>query len=317
MTGPRVSIVMSAYNDASRVGRAVRSMLAQTFADFELIAIDDGSTDDSADEIGKLAAADGRIRLVRQQNTGLTAALIHGCALARAPYIARQDADDWSHPERLEDQLALLESDERLGFVSCATEYVGPGDEHLTVVRRPGDPERATDGLLNARLGPPAHGSVMFRRAVYEAAGGYRPQFYYSQDSDLWLRMAERSLIGYVDAVRYHHRKDSGSISGARRGQQSEFARNAHACRAARLSGESEQPWLEACARLGARIRDGRELAPGPHGYDIDYLIGSQLTRNRDARARAYLWATIRRSPWHWRAWLRLLQSAALSQVRR
>lgn len=311
---------MGVYNDAARVTRAVRSILQQSFRDLELLVVDDGSTDGTSAVLDQLASADARLSVIHQANSGLTRALIRGCALARGEFIARQDADDWSHPCRIERQLALLDSDRRVGFVSCATEYVGPKDEHLTIVRRPVDPERATYGLLYERQGPPAHGSVMFRKAEYLAAGSYRDEFRFSQDSDLWLRLAERCQISYLDEVYYHHRKEATSISGARRQQQSEFARLAHACREARLSGESEAPMLRTAAQL--TLEAATPSAFGSRGVqiqglDITYLIGSQLVINGDARARAYLLRVINQCPGHWRAWLRLMQSILSGWVRR
>jgi hypothetical protein len=309
---PKVSVVMSVYNEVDRVEAAVKSILDQTLRSIELIVVDDGSQDGSCEVLNRLAAEDSRLRVIRQTNAGLTCALIRACAEAKADYIARQDADDWSFPQRIEEQLALLEANKNVGFVSCAAEYVGPNDEFLLVVARPADPETATQGLLQLRQGPPAHGSVMFRKSLYERVGGYRSQFLYSQDSDLWLRMGESMLIGYVDAVRYRHRKDPQSISGNRRAQQSEFARLAHACRADRVGSRSEKTNLDRAQVLSNCIRetkstDRKERARG--GLDVHYLIASQLVSNGDTRARTYLWQVVRGRPWHWRAWIRLAQS--------
>lgn len=305
---PRVSVVMGVRDGANTLLRAVASILEQTHADLEFIVVDDGSTDGTPGLLDRLARADARLRVDHQPGGGLTSALIRGCALARGEFIARQDADDWSHRQRIQDQLELLDGDPRIDFVSCATEFVGPGDEHLSVLRRPTDAEVATRGLLLERMGPPAHGSVMFRRSAYEAVGGYRAEFRYSQDSDLWLRLGERGRIAYVPEVRYHHRKDAAGISGSRRVQQSEFARIAHACRAARVAGRSETELLEAAAQLSAAA-PAAAGASGDAGLAISYLIGSQLARNGDRRARRYLWPVLARRPWHWRAWLRLGQA--------
>ncbi|MGQ0799758.1 MAG: glycosyltransferase family 2 protein [Pseudomarimonas sp.] len=309
---PQVSVVMSVYNEVSRVEAAVRSILDQSLKSIELIVVDDGSRDGSCELLDRIAVEDSRLRVIRQANAGLTCALIRACGEAKAEYIARQDADDWSFPRRIEEQVALLEANPKIGFVSCATEYVGPRDEFLLVVARPADPEIATQGLLLSRQGPPAHGSVMFRRSVYDRAGGYRSQFLYSQDSDLWLRMGELSWIGYLDAVRYRHRKDPQSISGSRRAQQSEFARLAHACRADRLASRSEQGNLSRAQALAdeirmAKVAHGDQRARG--SLEIHYLIASQLVSNGDPRARAHLWQVIVGRPWHWRAWVRLAQS--------
>jgi len=317
---PRVSVVMSVYNDAGRVEHAVSGVLSQSFRDLEIVVINDGSSDNSGGLLDRLAVVDPRLRVIHQQRTGLTRALIRGCSEARGEFIARQDSDDWSHPLRIDEQVALLDSDSRIGLVSCATEYLGPSDEHLLTIFRSADPEIATREMLEDRQGPPAHGSVMFRKSLYQQVGGYRSEFYFSQDSDLWLRMAEHQWIGYVPEVRYRHRKDARSISGAQRVQQSQFARLAHDSRSARLSQSSDQHCLDAAAGLCAemvRHRGQEALRPATAEVEINYLIGSQLACNGDARARRYLWDVIRVRPWHVRAWVRLLQSVFRSRTAR
>lgn len=309
---PRVSVVMSVHNDAARVEVAVRSILTQTFQDLELIVIDDGSSDGSADVLDQLAAGDARLHVVRQQNTGLTRALIRGCALARGEYIARQDSDDWSHPQRIAEQVALLDADPGLGFASCAVRYVGPADEPLCVVTRDPDSQTATEGLREHRQGPPAHGSVMFRRSLYQKVGGYREAFHYAQDSDLWLRMVEQDRIGYLAEIRYLHRKEASSTSGAARAAQKRFGELGHLCRQARLAGQSEAPFLAEAEALARQVKAG--IAQTPAGRrralaDANYLIGAMLTANRDARARRYLGQAIRLCPWRARPWVRLGQS--------
>jgi glycosyltransferase involved in cell wall biosynthesis len=314
---PSVSVVMGVYNDRMHLERAVGSILAQSFGDLELIVVDDGSSDGSSELLDRLAGVDSRMRVLHQANSGLTRALVRGCELAQGKYIARQDSDDWSHPRRIEDQLRLIEADERIGFVSCATQYVGPGDEPLTILTRPSDPAVATHGLVYLRQGPPAHGSVMMKKALYVEVGGYRPEFYYSQDSDLWLRMAERSLIAYVPDVRYFHCKSEYSTSGARRGLQSAFAELSHRCRHARLRGVQETPLLDEARALAEAVQSGQAFDASDRSgvMAISYFLGSQLASNRDSRARTYLWRVLRARPLHIKAWLRLVQSIATGRA--
>jgi glycosyltransferase involved in cell wall biosynthesis len=302
---------MSVFNDVDRVADAVESIVAQTFRDWKLVIINDGSTDGTSELLDRFAAQDARIRVVHQENTGLTRALITGCEQANGKYIARQDSDDWSHPERLAEQVDLLEENDDIGFVSCWTQFVGPKDEPLDIVTRPSDSALATKQLLNDRQGPPAHGSVMFRKQLYRQVGGYRREFYFGQDSDLWLRMAEHSNVGYVQKVLYQFVRLPGSISGSSRMTQKEFGRLGQACRAARRDGESEQPFLEEAATLAERVRSGQMERPrSSNSVNTAYLLGSQLVQNGDPRARSYLRTVLRAQPWHWRAWVRLVQSA-------
>jgi glycosyltransferase involved in cell wall biosynthesis len=305
---PRVSVVMAVHNDAAHLPVAVASILRQSLRELELIVINDGSTDGSGDLLDDIARVDPRLRVLHQENAGLTASLVRGCALARSAVIARQDSDDFSHPQRLEEQLRLLEGDARIGFVSCFTTYVGPDDEPLIEVERDPDPERATHSLLFERQGPPAHGSVMFRKDLYEKVGGYRIPFRFAQDSDLWLRMAEHALIGYVPEFRYRYRRGLGGASGARRPLQKRLGILGHECRLARMEARSEDPILEEARKLseatGTDAREDRSARA-----DAAYWLGSVLVRNRDRRARRYLLQAVKARPAHFRAWAQLLQS--------
>ncbi len=315
-TPPLISVVMGVYNGADVLEAGVRCILEQTWQDFELIVVDDGSRDESPAILARLAMSDPRVRVVRQDNAGLTRALIAGCALARGRYIARQDADDWSHPERLEIQLRLLEADPQIGFVSCATAFVGPRGEQLSTIHHHSDTATATDQLLNHRKGPGAHGSVLMRRSAYEQVGGYRAQFYFAQDSDLWLRLAEQVQFASATQVLYHARRDLGGISSTRRAEQSAFAGLLHAARAARVAGQSEQGLLDEAAALCERIRAGTGSAAGTaasNSVAMAYLIGSQLVMQEDPRGRWYLRSVLKHRPWHWKAWVRLLQSLSQS----
>ena len=303
---------MSVYNDAARLPTAVESIMRQTYRDWELIVFDDGSTDGTGGKLDQLAEREPRLRVVHQKNSGLTCALIRGCKMARGRYIARQDADDFSQAERLAQQAELLNCNGQVGFVSCWTQYVGPENEPLETLTRPGAPAEATRQLLQDRVGPPAHGSVMFRKSLYDRVGGYRPEFYFGQDSDLWLRMAERACIAYVPKVLYEARRDIQSVSGALRPLQRKFGELGQACRRRRNEGREEAELLVQARQLTERIvteRSNGGLNAG-YGTEMAYVIGSRLARDGDRRAAKYLWNVIRHRPWHWRAWGRLLQAS-------
>ena len=309
---PTISVVMGVYNDAQRVETSVASILQQTFTDFEFFIINDGSSDGTGPILDRLGAQDGRLRVIHQENMGLTKALIRGCAEARGEFIARQDADDYSLPDRLGQQLALIKGDCCIGFVSCATQYVGPQGEPLSIIERAETPDLATEQLLHHRQGPPAHGSVLFRRSVYDAVGGYRPEFYFAQDSDLWLRMAEHSRFANVPKVLYVHRREVGSTSGLHRAIQARFGELGQLCKTARLEGQSETAYLQEAKQLRTQILASRtqKLPPDPQALaGAAYFLGSQLVANGDRRAIGYLWQTVSLCPTHWKGWYRLAQS--------
>jgi len=321
---PLVSIVLACFNSEKTIAAAIQSLQRQTLEAWELIIIDDGSTDSTPIILRQFEEQDLRIRVLSQQNTGLTLALMRGCAAARSGIIARQDADDLSLPERLEQQYHTLMKHPEVGLVSCFADYIGPENEYLSTVTRTADIEEATMKLLNEKLGPPAHGTVMFRKSVYDAVGGYRPQFYYAQDSDLWLRMAEVSRIAYVQQSGYQFRWHMGSITGSGSSLQSEFGRLGQLCRKARKEGQSELPWLEEAENLRASIVHRRQHASPDdpsslkknNQLSMTYLIASQLVANKDDRARPYLWQVLRHQPWHWKAWVRMGQSLLSSEKR-
>jgi glycosyltransferase involved in cell wall biosynthesis len=307
-----VSVVMSVYNGARYLRSAMDSILQQEGVSLEFIIVNDGSVDESGRILEEYAARDSRVIVIEQQNAGLTASLIQGCRLARGEFIARQDADDLSFPGRLAKQRDVLRANEDLVFVSSWAQGVGPEGEWLEVVQRPEDASQATDALLYAKTGPPAHGTVMMRRAAYEAVGGYRAEFYFAQDSDLWLRLGRLGQLKYMPEMLYAWRVSPTGISTSRQAQQLRFGDLGQLCHAAILRGESEVPYLEQAAELASIIRsekhqtqhvDARTKAWGL------YRIGTTLARQEDSRARDYFWQTIETQPLHVRAWIRLFQS--------
>ena len=303
---PDISVVMSTYNGARYLQQGLDSILSQRDAEFELIVVDDGSTDGSDRILAEAAARDRRIRVITQDNTGLTRALIRGCAIARGRYIARQDGDDLSAPGRLHKQRLALESDPSLAMVSSWAEVIGPENEPLLVHKRPADAKAATDLLVHGRVGPPGHGSVMFRRDAYERAGGYRELFYYAQDGDLWLRMAQEGGLAYVPEVLYRYRISADSISGRLHPAKVPYANLITRLHEARLRGESEAPIL-ASASLDAAHPPARTSSG-----DTDYFIARCLFGRRDPRALGYVWRSLLSHPGSMRPWLLLGPAAAL-----
>jgi len=304
---PQISVVMAVYNAAPTLGETMDSIFPQD-GDFEIIVVDDGSTDATAQVLGSYD--DARLRVIRnEQNVGLTRSLIAGCAAASGTYIARHDAGDRSHRDRFRKQQQLLDGDPRLVCVSCTTEFVGPHGEYLFDTRSSPAALRPI-GMIDLSAphgiaaGPSHHGSVMFRRDAYERAGGYRAEWYYGQDWDLWYRLGNEGLFQSIDEPLYIARVTPESISGSARESQQRLARLSHEALLARSRGESEAAIVAGAARIRKAPPPGR----GARARGL-YFIGEALRRNGDLRARKYLREAIRTDPLMLRAWLRYIQS--------
>ncbi len=190
---PAISVVMPVYNHQATCGAALQSLLDQSFRDLEIVAVDDGSTDGSRAELERVVGDDPRVRILSIEHAGIVSALRAGLAAASAPLIARMDADDWSHPQRLEKQAAFLEHNPGFGAVDCIVEL---GRTQVT-----GDGMEGYVGWLNSlrtwteirdalfEESPLVHPAVLMRREALERAGGYQDDPW-PEDYSLWLRMA-------------------------------------------------------------------------------------------------------------------------------
>ncbi|MDD3180852.1 MAG: glycosyltransferase [Opitutaceae bacterium] len=194
---PLISVLMPVRNAAVTVARAVESIRVQTWPDWELLAVDDGSTDGTREWLRAAAGADRRIRLLERPPEGLVAALNAGLAAARGRLIARMDADDESHPKRLAAQAAFLAANPDLGVVGCLVDFGGDRRAqagyalHVDWVNSLLTPEAIA---LNRFVESPfAHPSVMFRRELVGRLGGYR-EGDFPEDYELWLRWLDAGV---------------------------------------------------------------------------------------------------------------------------
>jgi glycosyltransferase involved in cell wall biosynthesis len=176
---------------------AAQSILAQTADDLELIVIDDGSTDGTRALLATLR--DARLRVVPQERRGLTRSLNHALSLARAPLVARLDADDLARPERLDRQRAFLGARPEVGLLGTAaveTDAAGREVARLVPPQRDHELRRAL-----IRRNPFVHSSVMMRRALVEDVGGYDERLPVAQDYDLWMRMSRVTVLANLPDV--------------------------------------------------------------------------------------------------------------------
>ena len=236
---PPVAVVMPVHNALPYLDEAVRSILGQSFADFEFVILDDGSTDGSSEALRAHAARDSRIRLVTAgERLGPVGSSNRVVAEARSPIVARMDADDVSHPDRLRRQLATLEAAPDAGLVASVHDTIGADGRTLRA------PDLAR--LLRRSPFPPfAHGSAMFRRSVFDAAGGYRSGRDYWEDIDLFQRMAGLAQALVIPEPLYSHRIAETST---RRNERREAIACAYARMYRRFEGLPDAPTGAAAA---------------------------------------------------------------------
>ena len=314
-----VSVVMSVHDAGEFLRPSMESILCQEGVEFEVVVVDDGSADGSGAVLEEYAARDPRVRLIRQLRLGLTEALIRGCAEARGRYIARQDAADLSRPGRFAQQATALDADPGLAFVSCWTEYRGPGMEYLYTTRDSGTARVPANVVAEAAGrptlsdGPTHHGSVMFRREHYERVGGYRREFYLAQDRDLWFRLAEVGRYQVLPEPLYVALVLPASRSSSFRDVQHRLGRLARRAFELRQAGHSERDILALATTLRPHgsAQGSRRLAAA------NYFIGEALRRNGDRRCLGYFGRAVRLRPLHAPSWVRLLQAGAASTLGR
>lgn len=287
----KISVVMAVYNNEERVAATVDGILTQTEPDFEMIVVDDGSTDQTPAILDGLARSDARIRIITQPNIGLTRALIRGCAETRAPLIAREDSGDLSFPRRLAEQSRVFDEHDEVVLAGCLTRFVAPDGEELYIADRDGDEVRRSllhDGV-ESLVGMPGHSTAMFRRDAYLRAGGYREQFAFGQDLDLWIRLAALGRIVIVRELMHESLVGITSISGRYRPQQMEIAAISIALR--RATSDEERDAL--LARAAAIVPSKRSMTRRER-FMAFYFIAAVLRSRGDRRYRNYLWRMFR-----------------------
>lgn len=205
----RVSFVIPNYNHAAYLGDAIRSALAQTHPDVEIVVVDDGSTDNSREVVQQFGA---QLRLVCQENAGLSAARNTGIRAATGDYIALLDADDLVEPTYAERLLAALAASPGADGAYCGFRFVDEHNRNLSrIERRTVAPDKLYAALLNGNYWVPE--SLMARRSCYLERGEFDTSLRASEDWDVWLRFARHYTLVGIDDVLIRYRIVSGSMS--------------------------------------------------------------------------------------------------------
>ncbi len=205
-----ISVVMPVWNMAGSLERSVATILNQTYRDFELIVVDDGSTDETPQILARLASSDRRIQLFHQANSGIVAALNRGIREASGKYIARADGDDLYEPERLYLQRRYLEANPAVVLL-CCDYYLSYPDGSVRLVALPPGHTDILKRLM--RRNEIMHSSVMLRRQCLIEAGGYSEYWRHLEDYELWFRLARHGEIASIQRPLAQYRLHAGGIS--------------------------------------------------------------------------------------------------------
>ncbi|MCP4606849.1 MAG: glycosyltransferase [Proteobacteria bacterium] len=213
---------MSVHIGGPYLAESIESILRQSLGDFVFLIIDDGSVHEDLKLLQDMQAKDDRIIIIRQNNLGLTKSLNRGIQLTRSRYIARQDADDFSHPDRLKMQYEFITNFPECAVLGTWYESINRFGEVCQVMRPPSSFESIKRTFQKGN--PLCHGSVMFDADRLDYELYYNDQFIYSQDLELWTRLAKRHQIHNLKHVLYRRRCHDNSISENKSFVQSLFA---------------------------------------------------------------------------------------------
>lgn len=265
MNPPSISVAMSVYNGERFLATAIDSVLAQTFADFEFLIVDDGSSDASGAIIDAYAARDPRIRAIRRENRGLIASLNQLLSEARAPLVARMDDDDIACPERFARQHAFLQEHPDYGVVSTWSHDIDADGNPLATpeLDHPTDHEGFLEALHHST--PLCHPSVVYRRDLVLGIGGYHAAFRHCEDYDLWLRLADVTRLCSIPERLMKYRRTDDQVSNRHIVEQQTNAAIAYFA------------WLE---RRAGRPDPTEELKEMPPIARLDDLFGRKNVAN-------------------------------------
>jgi glycosyltransferase involved in cell wall biosynthesis len=212
---PKISVIMSVYNSEQYLKRSIDSILNQTFKDFEFIIINDGSTDNSAQILEEYSKNNNCIKIIIQENKGLTKSLNIGIKKAKGKYIARQDADDFSFSDRFEKQVYFLDNNIDIILLGTNKYEVYQNEERLGNYYN-----IDTINDLVYLYNPFAHTSAMYRKDIFIKIGLYNETFKTSQDFEAWMRFAEYGKIAMIKDVLVKRYTVDNSISSLKKFNQ-------------------------------------------------------------------------------------------------
>ncbi len=286
---PFVSVLMPVCNGEPYVSEAIDSILAQTYDEFELLVLDDGSTDRSPEILRSYEVRDRRVRVITRENRGIVPSLNEMIALSGGEYIARMDADDISHPTRFEKQVAYLAAHPECVAVGTNAMLIDPEGWPIAEYVTNFTHEKIDAAHLLGRGGSICHPSVMMRKSVLERVGGYNEEFPHAQDLDLFLRLAEVGRLANLTEVLLDYRRHFGTAGVRRLGLQFQLATRAV---------------QNARHRRGLEPLLAREMPRPISRTDLHRVVGWRALGAGYVRtARKHAWQALSRAPFSLENW--------------
>lgn len=300
MHSPQITVLMPAYNAGKYIREAITSVLEQSFADFELLIVNDGSTDDTADIINSFN--DERIVVLSQENKGVAAALNNGLRHAQAPYIARFDADDVCYPYRLQVQYDFITSHPYYSIIGSGVDYTDVNGD-LIFTWQPDALSHNQIRQLSYRICPFIHSSVFYKRDTVLNAGGYNELAYTFEDHFLWAGILKHEKAFNLNQPLIKVRLNAESVTIDEKWRTGKFRQiKYNALRKGSITeAEGRQLSEIGIKQLSPRIKKGAYYA----------LLGKKYLWNnyQPEKARENLLKTLSISPLHLKNYFLLLMS--------
>lgn len=289
---PHISVIMAVYNTEPYLEKTIRSVLAQTYEDFEFLIHDDGSSDGSREILYRMAKQDPRLDVSSGENVGAAVARNVLIARARGNLLAIMDADDICAPTRFAEQVAWLDAHPDTVALGTWAIKIDADGRPISRLKPPLDHARIDANNMSGRTSL-VHPSVMLRRTAVERVGGYDRRFRYAQDKELWLRLAETGGLANLPSYLLWYREHASSISTSKHEEQERLSRLASAEAAARRGIDNtfdRRPYRSDGSRTSER--------------DFALKYGWQAWRQGfRSTSRHYALRAIRLSPGHFKAW--------------
>jgi glycosyltransferase involved in cell wall biosynthesis len=282
---PAVSVVMPVYNTERYLAAALKSVLAQSFEDFEFIILDDGSTDSSVHIVQEFAENDDRIRFFPLEHRGYVSLLRRGLNHCRGEFVARMDSDDISMPDRFEKQVEYLRANADCVAIGSQIVIIDPYGSRVEKPQHKACHEEIEKELLNGVGWAMVHPAVMMRRDALVKVGGYREDLMVSEDLDLFLRLAEVGKVANLPDVLLQYRQHLQSVNYTKYEQQKAVKRQ--------IVGD-------AFKRRGLPMPPNwsfRERKMLPHAEQHRRWGWAAMRSGNLAVARRHAWAAIQKTP--------------------